>query len=107
VSIGVGVAGVATGAVFGILAMNKKNESDDACPNQQCTAAGVEANADAGRFADYATIGFGVGIAAGILGTVLLLTDSPSQERSTAARGWSIVPSTTTGGARLDVTGRF
>jgi hypothetical protein len=107
VSLGVGVAALATGTVFGVLAMNKKNESDDACVNQQCTPEGVEANEDAGRFADYATVGFGVGIATGILGTVLLLTDSPSPERTTAARTWSVVPVTTSNGARLDVTGRF
>jgi hypothetical protein len=108
IALGVGAVGIGAGSVFGITAMSKKRDSDAECKGTDCSAKGVALNDDAGKFADYATIGFGVGIGGALLGTILLLTESPSSHRASARSGsFSIVPVAGANGARLHVTGSF
>lgn len=75
---GVGVVGVAIGAVFGVFTMSGLDdaESDPAlCPNKQCTPAGREAIDDAETNGIISTIGFAVGGAAIATGVVLIVLD--------------------------------
>jgi hypothetical protein len=83
VGVGVGAAGLAVGAIFGLTAMSKANEAtNDGCHGSICTgngsptlaAQGVKASKDGLTDATISTAGF---IAGGVLaaaGVVLVLT---------------------------------
>lgn len=67
VAAGVGVVGLGVGGAFGLLAMSKKNDAHNICPNKCPTDAGVTAWHDAGTAANVSTALFivgGVGLAA-------------------------------------------
>lgn len=70
---GVGVAGLATGAVFGVLASSSWKKAEQSCDDYPyaCTLDGIEHGNAASTRADVATAAFAVGAAA--LGTSLLL----------------------------------
>ena len=66
----VGVLGVASGAVFGVLALTKRDAADASCPAQTCDPAGSQMIADARTFATVSTVSFivgGVALAASVL----------------------------------------
>jgi hypothetical protein len=83
VSAGVGAAGLVTGVVAGVVALGKKSEIDDNCPNRVCNAAGRDA-VDAGQSAALvSSIGFAVGVAgAGAAAALYFLTPDPPKETS-------------------------
>jgi hypothetical protein len=98
---GVGVAAVAVGAVFGVLAGNEAAIAEEKCPLKECMGAdgevGKAAISDGTTYAWVSNIGFGVGAAGVILGTYLIITggadpdpDAPAAE---AAGSWTILPS--------------
>jgi hypothetical protein len=74
---GVGVAGIAVGAVTGIMTMGKKSTIEDECPDHRCTPKGRDAVDSAQTTGLVSTIGFGVGAAGLITGVVLFLTAKP------------------------------
>jgi len=81
---GVGVAGLALGAVFGLEVRSNNDKADSVCPSgNQCTSQDRtnfdNAITDARRARNLAALSFGVGGAALVTGTVLLLTASPSK----------------------------
>lgn len=84
VGFGTAIAGVGVGTVTGILAFGKASTARDACPNERCTPAGIEA-VDSGRtLATVSTIGFivgGVGAGVGLYG---LLLGKPAASSSVA-----------------------
>jgi tetratricopeptide (TPR) repeat protein len=96
----VGVAGAAVGAVFGVLALQKKSQSDAACPTWdgqlRCSTSGSNAMSTAQTDAWVADIGIGAGAAAIVLGGILFFTGgaaTPPEKR--AGWGWTV-----TGGAQ-------
>ena len=84
---GVGIAGLGVGAVTGILALGKKGDVEDACPDpDECTPAGVKL-ADSGRtLSIVSTVAFALGAAGAGVGAYLVLTggDEPDDSASTA-----------------------
>jgi hypothetical protein len=79
---GVGGAGIALGAVTGVLFINKKSDLDGKCPNGKCPE-NLNLQPDIDRYHLYGILspaGFGVGIAAAAAGTALLFVgdDEPS-----------------------------
>jgi hypothetical protein len=87
VAVGAGVAGVAVGAIFGIVAISKNNEAlqPQNCPTSRlCTKAGLSLTADANDAATVSTIAFGVGAAA-IVGGALLWLTAPTTPATEAA----------------------
>lgn len=73
---GVGVAALAAGSVFGLLANGRYSDAEDACPERVgCSGPAVDARDDAELHAHLSNVGFGVGIAALGVAVVLLLTD--------------------------------
>jgi serine/threonine-protein kinase len=96
-AIGLGGAGLVTGTALSVLALNKKSESHDRCPHDPCDAEAVSLGHDAARFADFATVGFGVGFAALATGVILLLTDGSGGTRAAATRTWEVYPQARTG----------
>lgn len=74
---GVGIAGVTTGAVTGLITLDKKNTADRNCDDgaRTCNPSGVAANDSGRKFAVASSIGFGVGVAALATAAYLWLTE--------------------------------
>ncbi len=96
--LGVGVLGLGLGTFFGVRALTKKSDSDDACPQNRCTAHGVDLNDQARTSARIADIALGVGVVAAGAGLYLLLT-RPSGPADGPAVSLSFAPLPRGGGA--------
>ena len=79
---GVGVVGLGVGTVFGLQAISKRGDSDDECPDDQCTTRGVELNDEAKSAATLSNVGLGVGLVGLGVGAYLILTAGGSSERA-------------------------
>jgi hypothetical protein len=81
VTLGVGAAGLATGAVAGVIMLNKKSDLDDVC-TPSCPPSS-QGDLDSFRRArTISFVGYGVGLVGVGLGTVLLLTAPSSTPTS-------------------------
>lgn len=83
----VAAVGAVSGAITGFMALTKKGELPNECPNQQC-AKGTQAASDldsARTSATMSTVAFSIAGAGLVLGIVALVTDHPSTP-STGAR---------------------
>lgn len=78
VSLGLGVAGVATGGVLGYLTLTQKSALDEQCPGSVCSPTQQGDLDSARRMGTLSTIAFGVGGVGLVLGTVLFFTAAPS-----------------------------
>jgi len=76
---GVGVAGLATGGVFGVMAMQKKQDAQKICPHDCPDKAGVDAWHSATTFGTVSTIAFVAGGAL-VAGAAVLWFTSPSKK---------------------------
>jgi hypothetical protein len=82
---GVGIAGLATGAITGGLALGKKSIVDEHCEETRCDHEGKLA-ADSGKtLSIVSTVGFGVGIAGVATATILWLV-GPSDKKANQAK---------------------
>jgi hypothetical protein len=89
---GVGVAGVLTGSIAGLLALRDKHVVDDECIGPKCSPRGKDAADAAGLEATVSTVGFGVGFAGLITSAILYAVDgSRGDARATPRRGWSVI----------------
>lgn len=89
---GVGLAGAAVGIIFGLKAMSKSNDAENACPAAGCPnpahAAFESLREDATRAKTTATIGFLVGGVGFLTAAALILTGgSPSRSEPTVSLG--------------------
>ncbi len=101
---GVGVAGLALGAIVGLLTGSAAASARDRCPNDACGAAGL---ADVDRAKTYAwvsDVGFVAGGAALVTGVVLIVTARPKPR---ATSDLSFTPLVGPGGAGLGARGSF
>jgi hypothetical protein len=73
VALGVGAAGLATGAVAGGIAVAQMSKLRDTCPNHACSGSGSTNLARADTAADVATVGFIVGGVGGATAAVIWL----------------------------------
>jgi len=110
VLLGIGAAGLATGSVAGILAVQSKHRLDEACPGgpSRCPPGAMSEHDTLNRWADVSTVAFAVGAVGIGLSTVLLLTSGskPSTSAGTAGtNGLVIHPAIGYGSAF--VTGSF
>ncbi|CAN5801093.1 hypothetical protein BH11MYX4_BH11MYX4_19590 [soil metagenome] len=108
---GVGVAGVAVGAITGLIAMGKNSDSKKACPNDGACAStdAVDANDSAKTFGLVSTVAFIAGGVAVATGAILIFT-APSDKGTRAAkseRGIRVVPATDGRSANVAVMGVF
>jgi hypothetical protein len=93
VSGGIGAAGLATGIVAGLIAMGKKSDIEDNCPNRQCNAVGRDAVDSGQSAATISSIGFAVGIAgAGATVALFFLTRSDDEPPKDAAAWRGVAP---------------
>ena len=88
----VGVAGVAFGAVTGIITLSKKSTANANCNDKLgvCNQAGVDANESGKTFAVLSGVGLGVGVVGLATGAYLWLTDTPASAKE--ARAHSSIP---------------
>jgi hypothetical protein len=88
---GIGVAGLAVGAVAGALVLGDKSTVDAQCQaDRSCTPDGLSASSHARTWGLVSDVGFGVGAAGVVTAVVLLLTSPshpPSVQPTAAARG--------------------
>lgn len=91
VSYGVGALGIGAGILFGRSAMQDKDQLDAQCPGKVCPPDQEDRLNSAKTKGLVSTIGFGVGAAGVVLGTVLLVTSSGSSSSSSAK---SVAPPT-------------
>jgi hypothetical protein len=108
---GVGIVGVGVGVFLGLAASSQTSDAENdssLCPNKVCTPDGRKEIDEAEQKALVSTIGFGVGIAALAVGTVLIVT-APSSESAQRPkrRGVAVVPAAGSHGGGLLVTGAF
>ncbi|HWP05357.1 MAG TPA: hypothetical protein VNN72_06430 [Polyangiaceae bacterium] len=75
---GVGVAGLATGGVFGVMAMQKKQDAEKTCPRDCATQDGVDKWHSATTFGTVSTIAFAAGGAL-VAGAAVLWFTSPKR----------------------------
>ncbi len=91
ISAGVGVAGVATGVIAGLVASGKYSKAEAACPHRMCVdgSAGWDAVQSFRSLRTLSTVGYvvgGVGLAAGV--TFFLTAPSARSQSSPSARLW-------------------
>lgn len=96
---GVGVGGLALGAVFGLTAMSK---NDRAHCDKQSVCEDPQSRRDAQGAAAISTVGFVAGGAFGALGIVLLATAPRASSSSARLRVWPVV-----GGSNIGAAGSF
>ena len=87
VLIGSGAAIAATGGVFGIMALGKQSDFDAA----QSASEKADLRSSGKTFALIADVGVGVGLAAGVVGVVLLLT-SGGESDAGASKAQAVLP---------------
>ena len=94
---GVGVAGLLTGSVSGVLAIRDKGVVDDECIGPACSARGNDAAKAARLEATVSTVGFTVGLAGAVATAIVYIADSGrSRDASLSGvrareRRWSVV----------------
>ena len=93
---GVGVAGILTGSIAGLLAIRDKNVVDGACNGLACSARGKDAASAAKTEATVSTIGFGVGLAGLVSSVIIYLTDTPRADARAVPKHWSVVATSPT-----------
>jgi hypothetical protein len=81
---GVGVVGLGVGGFFGLRAVSRWNDRNDAC-KPTCTQTAKDAGDEAGTAATISTIGFGVGLVGVGVGAYLLLAGGGEKEQTQAA----------------------
>jgi hypothetical protein len=90
---GVGVAGVITGSIAGVMALRDKSTVDKYCMGLACAdPRGKDAASAAHTEATVSTIGFGVGLAGLVSSVIIYLADTPKADaRAVRPKAWSVV----------------
>ena len=105
-ALGIGVVGVAVGAVFGARTFATEDDADEICPTRVCSSQeGLDLHEDASTFGLISTIAFGVGIGAAALGVGLLVI--PTGESASSKSQTKSAPAASTRGAMLGWRGRW
>lgn len=102
IGLGVGAAGIAVGAIAGVIAVRKHGELVDACPDGICPPSQEEALDSYRLMGTLSTVGFIAGAVGGVAGMTLLLTaPSATAARPTRHLGLGVGP------AGMTLRGRF
>ncbi|MEJ7729294.1 MAG: hypothetical protein WKG00_08765 [Polyangiaceae bacterium] len=90
---GVGVAGVAVGAAFGLMTFSARSDGDEHCPGNHalCDETGLDLHDRASTYATVSTLAFAGGLAAVAVGTVLVLTSGSAPRAPAHTAGVRLV----------------
>jgi hypothetical protein len=102
---GVGLAGVAAGAVFGAIAMSDNNQASNGCISNVCNNQGISSTHDAKNAATASTVAFAVGGGLVAIGLVLWLT-APGDVHASGVHA-ALVPLASDGAAGTMIRGSF
>jgi hypothetical protein len=86
-----GVAGLAMGAVFGVLTFQEKSNVQSRCPAGACRAGGTDDIHQAHTDATISTVAFSLGIAGGVVATYFLLQKRPPTSTGSATGPGSVM----------------
>ncbi len=101
VSLGLGAAGLSTGAIAGIAALQKRSRLDDTCEGPAHCPEEQRGNLDAmHRYADISTVAFAIGAGAAATGVLFLFIDTDANARSSKDKASGSAPVRLTIGAR-------
>jgi hypothetical protein len=105
VAFSIGGAGIAVGAITGVLFLGAMGDLEERCPEDRCAPEDQEAIDEAGLLGNVSTIGFGVGAAGLVAGVILAVVRPGGGDASVSASATGIEPwiGATSGGVR----GRF
>jgi hypothetical protein len=105
---GVGVSGLAAGAVLGMQAASRNDESLEECPRSRnlCSPQGVKLRSEAENYARASNIAFAAGGGVALAGIVVYLT-SPSGASPAQSKALALSGSATPSSGRLILRGRF
>jgi hypothetical protein len=101
VALGVGAAGVVVGGVTGVIALGKKTDLEDRCPERSCPQPAWEDNDSYDRLRTTSTIGFVVGAVGIATGSILLWTTASPSSSPTARLALRATP------GRVTIAGEF
>lgn len=101
-SFGVGALGVGAGAAFGVLSFSKVDQLKELCPNNRCPASAVPVANDGRFFGNLSTVGFVLGGAGIVTGTIFAIVRPFG---NSAAAAFKISPQLGIGSA--GVSGQF
>jgi hypothetical protein len=100
---GVGLAGLATFGVFGVLSKSKYDELEEACASNHCPPERRDDIENGKRFQTIANVGLGVGIAGAVTGAALFLFTTPSNTGAKKSGSLSV----RTGFRSVEIRGSF
>jgi hypothetical protein len=103
---GIGLEGLAVGAVTGVMVLDKKKVIDRECTGNVCTQDGKSAADSAHTLGTVSTVTFGLGLAA-IAGAAVLWVTDKAPERGASSTRLQPMVATDRGGAWLGLRGGF
>jgi hypothetical protein len=106
----VGLAGIAAGSVFGVLALTKNNQALEKsnCPTSTlCNANGISLTNDARTFATVSTVGFVAGGGLLALGAVLFFSAPKNRTEGRPAAAWQWSPAVGPGSVGMSLGGNW
>lgn len=107
-ALGVGVASMSVGAVFGVKAIMDSNESKRLCPDRQCTTdEGLAKNASARTAAKAANVLLPIGVLAAGAGIFFLLTQPRARTEPPKKAALRFTPSAGSEGASVTLEGAW
>jgi hypothetical protein len=99
-----GIAGLVTSGVTGVMTLQRKNAVEMACPHRLCpTTAGLEAAAQGKTLSLVSTVAFAAGLAGAGVGIYLVVSSTPRAAPAVVALGPMIGP----GNTGLQLQGQF
>jgi hypothetical protein len=109
-SLGIGAAGLSTGAIAGIAALQKQSRLDDACSEPAYCPREQQGNIDAmNRYTEISTVAFAIGAGAATAGGLMLMigSDEPSQPAKDKALGNALSVRASLGARGAAISARF
>jgi len=109
-SLGVGAAGLSTGAIAGIAALQKQSKLDDTCVDSAHCPREQQGNIEAmSRYAEISTVAFAIGVGAAAAGALLLIigSDESSAPAKDKASGGAFSVRASIGARGAVISGRF
>jgi hypothetical protein len=93
VSLGLGAAGLSTGAIAGIAALQKQSHLDDGCTGPAQCPREQRGNIDSmNRYAEISTVAFAIGASAAAIGAILLIVDDNGPSDSAKDKAFGSAP---------------